>query len=111
MSALPLAAQVRRSEQTPVSGWDYTKAAEGMILVKADPGRGRHTATQARAKTEKIMDSYIVCLQGADAEPAFEVAFCDNDREAKDWAAALVTLLPGFSVSAIVPPSRSHLDS
>jgi hypothetical protein len=57
------------------------------------------------------MHSFIVCLQGADAEPAFEVAFCDNDREAQDWAAALVTLLTGFSVSAFVPPSRSHPDS
>jgi hypothetical protein len=66
--------------------------------------------TQEGAKTEKFMDGYIVCLQGAAAEPAFEVAFCDSDREAPDGAAALVTLLPGFSVSGVVPPSRSHRD-
>lgn len=50
------------------------------------------------------MNSYIVCLESADAPPLFEIAICDSEAEARDWAADLLGLVPGFQIAGIVPP-------
>lgn len=50
------------------------------------------------------MHSYIICLTRLGEEPAFEVAICEDEREAQDWAAALVTLLPGAALAGILSP-------
>ncbi len=49
------------------------------------------------------MTSYIVCLTSAEGPPLFEVAFCDSDAEARDWADQLIAFAPGFEVAAILP--------
>ena len=50
------------------------------------------------------MNSYIVCLESADAPPLFEIAICDSEAEARDWAADLLTFVPGFQIAGIVAP-------
>lgn len=50
------------------------------------------------------MNSYIVCLESADASPLFEIAICDSEAEARDWATDLLAVVPGFQVAAILPP-------
>ncbi|MBB3892980.1 hypothetical protein GGQ61_003718 [Phenylobacterium haematophilum] len=46
------------------------------------------------------MTAYIVYLK-SDAAAAYEVAFCETDAEAREWADAIVTLTPGFELAAI----------
>jgi hypothetical protein len=47
------------------------------------------------------MTSYIVCLQSA-AAAAFEVAFCESDDEARDWADQVLAFAPGFELAGIL---------
>lgn len=53
------------------------------------------------------MNSYIVCLESADAPPLFEIAICETEDEARDWASNLLVLVPGFKVAGILPPPRT----
>lgn len=50
------------------------------------------------------MNSYIVCLESADAPPLFEIAICASEAEARDWAANLLAYAPGFEVTRILSP-------
>lgn len=50
------------------------------------------------------MNSYIVCLESADAPPVFEIAICESEEEARDWAASLLAFVPGFDLARILPP-------
>ncbi|GEM_PF-4272387 len=52
------------------------------------------------------MQSYIICLDRPGEGPAFEVAICADAREAHDWAAALVRLLPGATLIAVLGSRR-----
>lgn len=48
------------------------------------------------------MASYIACLKSLEGRPLFEVAFCESEAEAREWADQLVAFAPGFEVAEIL---------
>lgn len=47
------------------------------------------------------MTSYIISLSSPAEPPLFEIAVCETETEAREWADQLLAFAPGFEVSAI----------
>ena len=72
-----------------------------MILIKAAAALGRQAEHQnGRHST----NSYIICPENPSAPPMFEIAPCDTEIEARDWADQLLAFAPGFQVGRILAP-------
>lgn len=54
------------------------------------------------------MDRYIICFESPCAPPMFEIALCDSETEAREWAEQLLPFAPGFQLGRIVGPRAAN---